>query len=44
LVVDFVRLEGCAEGGGNGTGDPEAFVAVVEDVEEGEGGVVGYGG
>jgi hypothetical protein len=44
LVVYLVRLEGRAEGGGDCAGDPEAFVAVVEDVEECEGRVVRDGG
>jgi len=38
-VVDFVFFEARAEAGGDGTRDSVAFVALVEDVEEGEGGV-----
>lgn len=41
LVVDLVAFEAGAEGGGYRAWDPEAFVPVVEDVEEGEGGVFG---
>jgi hypothetical protein len=39
LVVDLVAFEGGAEGCGDCAGYAEALVAVVEDVEEGEGGV-----
>lgn len=39
LVVDLVVLEGGSQGGWHGAGDPVPFVSVVEDVEEGEGGV-----
>lgn len=41
LVVDFVGFEGGAKGRGDGSWEAIAFVAVVEDVEEGEGG--GFG-
>jgi hypothetical protein len=46
LVVDLVAFEGGAEGCGDCAWDTEALVAVVEDVEEGEGGVFvdGLGG
>ena len=40
LVVDLVALEAGAEGGGDGARDAEAFVPVVEDVEECEAGVL----
>ena len=43
LVVDLVAFEGGAEGWRDGAGYAEAFVAVIEDVEEGEGGVFGDG-
>lgn len=39
MVVDLIAFEGGAQGRGDAAGDTEAFVAVVEDVEEGEGGV-----
>lgn len=46
LVVDLVAFEGGAQRGGDGAWDAEALVAVVEDVEEGEGGIFvdGLGG
>ena len=39
LVVDLALFERGAEGRRDGARYPEAFVAVVEDVEESEGGV-----
>lgn len=39
LVVYLVTFEAGAEGGGNGSRDSEALVAVVEDVKEGKAGI-----
>ncbi len=44
LVVDLIALETGAQGGRDGARDAVAFVPVVEDVQEGEGGVVRDGG
>lgn len=41
MIVDFVGFEGGAEGRGDSARDAVALVSVVEDVEEGEGGVFG---
>ena len=41
LVVYFTSFERCSEAWRDVAGDSEAFVAVVEDVEEGKGGVFG---
>jgi len=41
LIIDLIAFEASAEGGGDCTWDAVAFVAVVENVEEGEAGVFG---
>lgn len=43
LVVDHALLEGCAQGRRHGARDAVSFVPVVEDVQEGKGGVLADG-